>query len=386
MRGSGAVSVNDISRATGLSKMTIHKIIDHYLEEGMIAHSGKGDSTEEGGKKPNLFSFNAHCRYIFAVRLAGSFLSTAIVNLRGETIVGRRRIGLDAVGFSAAIRSVGDAFLEQAEEGSLSPERCLAAVVGCNGIVDVENGVLLASYQHPGWGPDLPIRAALRPYLPKHVPVHVDSWWRHLAHGEMHFAANGERSHFFLIGNSGDYVSGGMVFDGHVCTGVTGFAGEIGHLIVAPESGEVCVCGGVGCLEALTAPGRLVKRAQSLRGRFPQSRLFEVAGAPPDFAAICAAANAGDDLACTMLREAAGHFAVAVNNIVQISDPGTVVFFGDYAAAGGFFLDELRRRVRDMSLRGIDKRTRIEYSFLDDDHGIIGAANHMTDTLFAGGR
>lgn len=341
MRNAGAVSVNEISRATGLSKMTVHKIIDYYLEEGMISHAGKGVSTEEGGKKPNLFSFNAHSRYIYAVRLAGESLSASIVNLKGEMVVGGKTIPLNNVSFDEVVKLIADAFHEQVGAGNLPREQCLAAVIGTNGIVDIEQGVILAAYQFPQWGRSLPLRDALRAHLPQNVPVHVDSWWRHLAYGEVHFAENGERHRFFLVGNSGDYLSGGLVADGHVCKGENGFAGEIGHLIVAPESGVKCVCGGTGCLEAMVAPSVVLKRAVARREQYPGSAVFasDLTGGLAD---VGKAADAGDPLGKLLFDEMAGYFAIALNNIVQICDPGQVVFFGDDAHCGEYFYQALR--------------------------------------------
>ncbi len=384
MRGAGAVSVNEISRATGLSKMTVHKIIDYYLEEGMISYSGKGVSTEEGGKKPNLFSFNAECRYIYAVRLGGDFLSTSIVNLKGEMVVGRKTVPLNNVSFTEVVDLIAAAFREQCGQKDLPREQCLATVVGCNGIVDVENGICLAAYQFPQWGVNIPIRQALGAHLPENVPVQVDSWWRHLAHGEMH-ARGDETCRFYMIGNSGDYISGGLVAEGVVSSGATGFAGEIGHLIIDPKSEAQCACGGKGCLEALVAPSKVLARAVALRGEFPDSSVF-AADLTGGLADVGRAADAGDPLGRKIMEEMADAFAIAINNIIHISDPGQILFFGDYANNGEFFFQTLRARVQEMGLHGIDKRTSIEPSKLSEDHGVIGAANHMTDTLFAAGR
>lgn len=390
MRGAGAVSVNEISRATGLSKMTVHKIIDHYLEEGMITHAGKGFSTEDGGKKPNLFSFNAYCKYIFAVRLGSNTLSTSIVNLKGELVVGRKNVSLGNADFDQTARLIAEAYSQQMEEGRLPHDGCLAAVVACNGIIDSESGVCVAAYHNPSLGLNLPLRDAMRRFLPANIPVYVDSWWCHLAYGEVHFSKDESRKRFFMIGNSGDYISGGMVNDGVVFTGASGFAGEIGHMVIEPGSSVscVCVCGGRGCFESLVAPGRVLERANAERDRYPDSLLFREAkeNGNLDFALLCGAAERGDELARRLLDEVAGFFAVTVNNIVHICDPGTIVLFGDYALAGEFFLSRLRERFEALNLLGIDKRTRIECSTLGIEHGVVGAANHMTDMLFAGGK
>lgn len=386
LRNSGEVSVNDISQTTGLSKMTVHKIIDYYMQQGMVVLTGKGDSTEEGGKKPNLFAFNPNCRYLFAVRLADDRLCTSIVNLKGEKIVGRTWHLLTGLDYNGVMELLGSCFRDQIGRRNLFPENCLAAMVACNGIIDVENGVGLASYLQPSWGTNLPLRESISRQLPPHVPVHLDSWWRHLARGEIYASETSDRRQFFLIGNNGDYISGGLVYDGKVCQGNTGFAGEIGHMVVDPRSDEVCNCGGIGCLEALVAPGRVMAMARKLREAYPISLLFM--GEDTDYEggikAIVRAAVKGDALAVRLVDEVAGYFAVAINNIIHVCDPGTILLYGDYADAGEYFLERLKEKVEAMSMRGIEKRTRIEPSTIDEDGGVIGAAHYMTDALFAG--
>lgn len=386
LRNTGAVSVNDISRTTGLSKMTVHKIIDYYMQQGMVVLTGKGDSTEEGGKKPNLFAFNPNCRYLFAVRIAGDRICTSIVNLKGEKIVGRTWHLLAGLEYEGIMELIGQCFQEQTTRRNLLPENCLAAMIACNGIVDVKNGIALATYQQPNFGNNLPVRESLGRHLPPHVPIHVDSWWRHLARGLLYDSKSDESTRFFLIGNTGDYLSGGLVNDGHVCQGATGFAGEIGHIVVDPRSEEVCSCGGVGCFETLVSPGRLMRLAKKMREAYPISLLFmgddtDHSGGIP---AIARAAARGDALAIRLLEEAAGHFAVVINNIIHVSDPGRVLVYGDYAEAGEFFLDIVREKVAALNMHGIDKRTVIESSSIDEDGGVVGAAHYMTDALFAG--
>ncbi len=94
------------------------------------------------------------------------------------------------------------------------------------------------------------------------------------------------------------------------------------------------------------------------------------------------AADRGDALARELLDEVVGHFAVAINNIVLICDPGRIVFFGDYARCGEYFLRTLRERANDVSLRGVDKRTEIDVCTTEMERGAVGVARHMTDMLF----
>ncbi len=390
LRCAGPVSVTEISRATTLSKMTVHKIIDYYIGTGMVVSAGKGGSTEDGGKKPNLFAFNPNCYCVFGVRLGNDYFLSSIVNLTGEHLVGRKRVTFGDVEFSQVMDLVHTAFVEQFSDPAMKARRlgqanCLAAVVGVNGIVDSENYAYLAPYRNPKWGVNVPLKEELEKRLPGNVKVQVDSWWRHLAQGELLARESEKKNRFFLIGNSGDCVSGGLVADGKVFHGANGLAGEVGHVVVDSFGGDTCICGGTGCLEAAVAPSRIAARARERREKYPESPIFSSleAGASP-LPVIVGAAEQGDRLGRELIREAAWYFAVAINNIVQICDPGSIIVYGDYANAGDYFMDSLRERFASLALQGIDRRTSIERSKMEDSQGLIGAAHSVAENLCSG--
>lgn len=388
LRNAGTVSVNEIAAAAHLSKMTVHKILDYYVREEVVSLAGKGASTEEGGKRPNLYAFNVNHCYIFAVRIGADFLSTSIVNLKGAPIAPSRTVSLEDAAFDSVMRRISETFDERVEENDLPRENCIAAVVACEGVVDTDRGVCITSYQYSRWGANMPVRDRLETLLPGNIPVHVDSLWRHLAHTEVFLARaegrEGERRNFFLLGNSGDFISGGMVVDGQAFRGVSGFAGEVGHMIVDPRSTVRCVCGGYGCLESLVVPRMILKKARELFPEYPDSLIFNgsAEGEVEAFCDIGWAADKGDALARRLLDEAAGHFAVAINNIIVVCDPGRIVLFGEYARCGEYFLKELRRRAAGLSMNGVEKCTVIEATMLEEQYGVIGAANHIADKLF----
>ena len=69
LRSSGELSVSDISAQVNLSKPTIMKIMKYYMDKGYLIISGKGSSTDEGGKKPNIFKFNANGGYAMGMTI-----------------------------------------------------------------------------------------------------------------------------------------------------------------------------------------------------------------------------------------------------------------------------------------------------------------------------
>jgi len=63
LRHSGEISIAKLSKKVDLSKTALMKIMNYYIGKGLVVVTGKGKSTEEGGKKPNIFKFNADGGY-----------------------------------------------------------------------------------------------------------------------------------------------------------------------------------------------------------------------------------------------------------------------------------------------------------------------------------
>ena len=86
LRNSGELSVSDISVQVNLSKPTIMKAMKYYIDKGYLIISGKGNSTEEGGKKPNIFKFNANGGYAMGMIITANKLKSVLTNLKGATV------------------------------------------------------------------------------------------------------------------------------------------------------------------------------------------------------------------------------------------------------------------------------------------------------------
>lgn len=59
----------------------------------------------------------------------------------------------------------------------------------------------------------------------------------------------------------GTGVGGGILMNGKILLGASGFAGELGHIPVQYE-GEMCTCGNRGCLEHYGSTSALVRKVR----------------------------------------------------------------------------------------------------------------------------
>lgn len=197
-----------------------------------------------------------------------------------------------------------------------------AVGVGVPGLVDVARGALAHAVNLGVDGELLPLGDLLAERLG--VPVAVENDVNAAALGAV--ALTGVDDLVYLSIGTG--LAAGLVLDGRLRRGLSGAAGEIGHVPVDP-TGAACQCGQRGCLETV-ASGRAITDA------WP-------AGDVPAAQALFAAASAGDPRAVAVRDRFAAGVADAVRVLGLSLDPRVVMLGGGVAQLG----EPLRLAVAD---------------------------------------
>jgi glucokinase len=160
--------------------------------------------------------------------------------------------------------------------------------------------------------------------------------------GEMLFGGARKMKHFIIL-TLGTGLGSGIVVDGEVLYGHTGFAGELGHMTVV-EGGRVCGCGRRGCLETYASATGLVRTVLALLSdcREP-STLREIKSTDITSRRVAEAAAAGDIIARDALDQTAHMIALGIANAVIFSSPEAIFLFGGLAKAGEALLEPVRK-------------------------------------------
>ena len=108
---------------------------------------------------------------------------------------------------------------------------------------------------HLNWGKTVHLVELMRHYY--NMPIALTNDANVAALGEMLFDnARGMKN--FMVITLGTGLGSGIVVDGRLLYGNSGFAREFGHTVVDPE-GRQCLCGKKGCLETYASATGLVK-------------------------------------------------------------------------------------------------------------------------------
>jgi glucokinase len=161
----------------------------------------------------------------------------------------------------------------------------------------------------------------------------------------------------FVMVTLGTGIGGGVVADGQLVRGRSGFAGEIGHMVVDAH-GAPCLCGGHGCWERYASGGGLhrLTREAALEGRL--STLVErCVGDPRAVRAedVTAAAAEGLDEAVALMREVGWWLALGLSNLAAILDCGHFVIGGGLSEASDLVLPAAREYLAEL-VEGYDAR------------------------------
>jgi hypothetical protein len=78
------VSVAELAHSTRLSKTTVKKTLDLLASTSLVVSAGKGSSTEEGGKPPELYRFNKAYGYVISVHVTPDAVIAVTTDMHGD--------------------------------------------------------------------------------------------------------------------------------------------------------------------------------------------------------------------------------------------------------------------------------------------------------------
>ncbi|GGT18195.1 ROK family protein [Nonomuraea spiralis] len=246
--------------------------------------------------------------------------------------------------------------------------------VGCGGPMTWPGGEV-SPLNIPGWR-GFPLRARLARRFPG-LPVRLHNDAICLAAAE-HWRGAGQGSADMLGMVVSTGVGGGLILDGRLVNGGTGNAGHIGHVVVEPDGGPLCGCGGHGCLEAVARGPALTTWALSQGWTPGTPREGDEEPYREDRVvtgrALAADAAAGDPVALRAMRRAGRALGIAIASATHLCDLDLVTIGGGLSQAGEPLFGPLEESLREHARMGFARRLKVMPAALGQEAGLIGAA------------
>ena len=166
----------------------------------------------------------------------------------------------------------------------------------------------------------------------------------------------------------------GLIVDGRLSYGKSGFSGEIGHFPLL-NNNCICHCGKMGCLET-GASGSAVHRIflEKLKeGRTSTLSEKYLRGETIHIDEIIDAVNEEDVLAIEVIEEIGTTLGRAIAGLINLFNPELIIIGGKISETKDYLLLPIKSAVQKHSLNIINSDTSIKFSKLGKKAGVIGS-------------
>lgn len=381
LRTGGKLSRAEIAEITGLTPASVTNITKFLISAGYLKETGIGESS--GGRPPVILELNTEARYVIGVELGVGVIEVVIANLDAKITVKKTAEIQDKAEekiYSKVLHKLIAMISEVIEESAIEKDKIMGIGLAVHGVVNTSAGTSeFAPYYN--WK-KVSISQDVKETFG--YPVYMDNDVRAMALGESWFGSARGIDNFITI-NISNGIGAGIIIENKPYYGVDYSAGEIGHIVVDVD-GPKCNCGNYGCLESIASNKSLVKKAIKLIKQGTETKILKGKKDVEDITIedICEAAEYGDEVAISLLREAGRYIGLVISNLVNTLNPMQVVMVGETMSSNQYAFESIKATVKKVGFELPAQKTKILQSTLGNDAAVIGAVTLVLQEVFKG--
>jgi predicted NBD/HSP70 family sugar kinase len=354
LRQRGTASRSEIARHTGLSRTTVTTLVNDLQGRGLVVEQPLVEAVGRG-RPPTLLRLDPSVGAVVGIHFDHRHLRVAVADL-SSTVLGEQWQDLDV---DRAAEEALDAAADLVEvvlaEAGIERSRVVGAGIALSGPVS-RDGTVGATVILPGWE-GLNAVDELTRRLDLQVAVDNDANLGALA--EVSFGAGrGMSDVIYLMISSG--VGAGIVIDGRLHRGVTGLAGELGHVRVRAE-GAVCRCGNRGCLETVASTDAVL------------SLLRPTHGSELGLRGLVELLDARDAAALRVVNDAGREIGRVVAGLCNVLSPSGVIVGGDLGVIAAPLLSGIGEALDRYALPPVRAAIELRAGVLGERAEVLGA-------------
>jgi predicted NBD/HSP70 family sugar kinase len=360
-----SISCADLSDRVGKSIPVVTKMISELIDSGHVIENGYAAST--GGRRPLVYSLKADEVFIVAVAMDQLYSRITIFDGLNKEVLPAETFELRLMDNKDSVNSLIDIVNEAIKRSGVDRCKIIGVGVGMPGFVNSKMGINYSYLQSPNG-------ESLRDYLEKslELSVQVDNDSSLIALAELKFGIARGRKDVMVI-NIGWGIGLGMIVNGELFRGHSGYAGEFSHIPLS-DNDTLCDCGKRGCLET-EATLRVVanKAIEKIKeGKLSNLRLKD--SEEEICEDVMAAAKKGDQIAVELFSDMGYKIGKGIAILIHIINPELIVLSGRGAGAGKMLLAPIQQALNKYCIPRLAEFTEVQVSKLGQKAYSIGVA------------
>ncbi|GHT15728.1 transcriptional regulator [Bacteroidia bacterium] len=361
----GESTIAELSKEIDMSVPTTTKILNEMCSSGTMYECGKLETN--GGRHPNLYGLNPDAAYFVGVDIKQFAVNIGIINFKGEMIDLAMGVPYEMKNSPEALSKLMDIIHQFIEKQVIDKTKILNIAVNISGRVNSESGYSYSIFYFE----ERPLADILREKLGYRVTIDNDT--RAMTYGE-YIAGCVSKEKDIIFVNISWGLGIGIIIDGKIYKGKSGFSGEFGH-VKSYDNEIICHCGKKGCLETEVSGSAMYRRlmemlkggaTSSLSKKWAKNELITMDD-------IVQAVNKEDVLCIDLVEDIGRQLGEHLAGIINIFNPEMVIIGGTLSLTGDYIMQPIIAAIRKYSLNLVNKDSVIVPAKLKEKTGIVGA-------------
>ena len=361
----GECTLSELTKELHISVPTMTKLVQELVDENIVMNLGKEETP--GGRRPNVFGLASSAIYFAGVCVGRDNMNFLITDLQNN-IIKEDMVPFDLQDRPQCMEHICTNIENFIANCGIDRGKILGLGVCMTGRVNPDTG---RSYKYFTTSEN-----SLRDILEERCGIRVllENDTRARCYAEYTCGKSKDESNVLYL-HMGRGVAIGIVVDGKLYYGKSGFAGEFGHIPFF-DNEIICSCGKKGCLETEVSGIAIEEKMQHLIESGVNTILKEKYARQESIHIddIIAAAKNDDNLSIELIEEAGEKVGKAVAFLINTFNPETVIVGGNMAAAGDYIMLPLKSATNKYSLNLVYKDTKFRLSKMNENANAWGVA------------
>ena len=371
----GNTTITELSKELNTSVPKITSLVNELIEEGLLKDNGKFDST--GGRRASFYGLVAGACYFIGVDVKRFYINIGLLDFKKHLVVLKEKIPYKLENTPESLKKLMDIIKAFIKEQTVAKDKILGIGINLSGRINNTTGY---SYSYFHFHEE-PLAAIIQKEIGIRTFLENDS--RSMAYGEFCCGEiNNARNVLFV---NIDYGIGlGILIDGKLYYGKSGFSGEFGHIPFF-DNEILCHCGKKGCLETEASGLSLIRKfKEKIEEGFTSSAMKKKKDISEiTLLDIIAAAKNEDMLCIEILAEIGEKIGKGIALLINIFNPELLILGGTLSETGDYLRLPIQSAVNKYSLSLVNNDTQLKTSNLGEKTGVLGACLITRNKVFS---
>ncbi|HCT24400.1 MAG TPA: ROK family transcriptional regulator [Chitinophagaceae bacterium] len=358
-------SITELSKELNISVPKTTSLVNELIEDGLISDYGKIDST--GGRKASMYGLVPEACFFLGVDVKKYYVNIGLMNFKKQLVTQKNRIPFRLENTPESLSQLIQLIQGFIKEAPVKKDKVLSMGINLSGRINQTIGYSYSFFHFQ----EEPLSSFIENKIG--IKTYLENDSRAMAYGEfMCGEVNTEKNVLFV---NMDYGIGlGILIDGKVYYGKSGFSGEFGHMPFF-ENEIICHCGKKGCLETEASGTALIRRFREKIVQGSSSSVIKKNTSVADITLtdLIQAANTEDMLCIELLAEIGEKLGKGLAVLINVFNPELIILGGTLSETGDYLRLPTKSAINKYSLSLVNTDTQLKLSKLGEKAGILGA-------------